>query len=292
MDLYNPLYLITMYSIFALGIYFFSHSHLPVKQTICQTKRILFIAGITILVTYIKAVIEINLPPTILRVILLVLSTNVYWALYLSLFEGTKAQKLFVILRFQAINNFIEISLWLLLILAVGGEQAMLMQNRGWWSGEIVIITFLFISYWLDKRKKPDAHKHSSMMMLIQELIIVVYLVVSLVLTITTDIALQGYFISLIILLWVYFFRNERKERENYDFQLNQQKYLLLEEHYEEMENYHEKVRIVKHDMKNHLLNLNSHLQQDDYPQVKKQLTHLLQTYQHEISMNDEEGNK
>lgn len=281
--------LIFAYSTLAWAFYFFAQSLLPLKSMISRTRFVFFVAGITILVAWIKASIEIIFPPTILRIILLTISNTVYEALYLSLFEGTIAQKIFVIMRSHFIETFIENFLWLLLILAVGDKQAILMDNIGWWSGEIVFLTFLLTSYWLYKRKKPDAHKQSNTMMFIQELIIVVFFVVNLVLATGTDVISQGYFLTLSVFLFAYFIIAERKEKENYEFQLNQQKYLLLEEHYEEMENYHEKVRIVKHDMKNHLLNLNSHLQQEDYQQVQKQLTQLVDTYQNEISIGHEE---
>lgn len=286
------LFVLLAYLTLALGFYFFAQSHLPLKTTISRTKLLLFIVGITILVGYIKFTIELSLPPSMFRIFLLIASNTVYEAFYLGLFEGTRAQKFFVIMRAHFITTFIENLLWFLLILAVGEEQAILMETIGWWSGEIFFIIFLIISYWVYKRKKPDIHKQSTTMMFVQEMIIFVYFVVNLVLATGTDVISQGYFIALSILLFAYFIIAERKEKENYEFQLNQQKYLLLEEHYEEMESYHEKVRIVKHDMKNHLLNLNSHLQQNDYPQVTKQLARLIQTYQQEISIGNEEENK
>lgn len=287
----NLLTLIFAYSTFALSFYYFAKSLLPLKSAISRTNFVLFVVEITFLVAWIKANIEIIFPPTILRIILLTSSNIVYEAFYLLPFKGTRAQKFFVIMRSHFITTFIENLLWLLLILAVGDEQAMLMENIGWWSGEVAFIILLITSYWFYKRKKPDAHKQSNTMIFIQEMIIAAYFVVNLVLATGTDVISQGYFLTLSILLFAYFIIAERKEKENYQFQLNQQKYLLLEEHYEEMENYHEKVRIVKHDMKNHLLNLSSHLQQEDYPQVQKQLDQMVDTYQKEISIGHKEEN-
>lgn len=284
--------LILAYSTLAWAFYFFAQSLLPLKSAISRTKCVLFVAGITTIVICIKVTIEFNLPPTILRIILLTSSNTVYKAFYLCLFEGTIVQKFFVIMRSNFMISFIENLLWLLLILVMGNEEIILIENSGWWTVFITfLITSLVTSYWLYKRKKPDAHKHSITMMFIQEMIIAVYFVVNLVLITETDVISQSYFITLSILLFAYFIIAERKEKENYEFQLNQQKYLLLEEHYEEMESYHEKVRIVKHDMKNHLLNLNSHLQKDDYQQVQKQLTQLVDTYQNEISIGHEAEN-
>ncbi|MGL9730086.1 sensor histidine kinase [Enterococcus sp. DIV0756] len=266
--LYSSFLYTTLYS---LNYYLLTSYFLTLKSKV--NKQAVFL--ILFISTYIYA--EINglitpLGPGTKRKLLLDLLMIIYLIINMAYYADTWKKKIFVsgmLLYFQLMSEAI---LWILLNLVYGADGATRIVQTDWHAGEMGNFIVFFLVIYIRRKDGGKINYLTTKTIILHLSITLLCITMAGDFLYETNLFLVLRFLVLIILFYFYFKHVETTARENYELQLNGQKHLLMEEYYRKIDNYHNEVRIIKHDMKNQLLNLEGYLREENISQARTQL--------------------
>lgn len=217
------------------------------------------------------------MPHSILRVILLHLSLVGYIWSNLCLFKGTWQMKVFVMILSIFSRMVSEGIVWSTIVFILGTEGAAALLQTAWPSGEIGNYVTLLLILLIRKSKLHRIQYFSKKTMVMHGSIIISSMLLSIRLLIATDFFYVFIFTVQLFLFYSYFKHVEMTSKENYDYQLNEQKHTMMENYYQRIDSYQKEVLRLKHDMKNQLLVLRGHMDKAELPQMESLLDSMLQ---------------
>ncbi len=212
------------------------------------------------------------LGPGILRTVLLYTLSFVHQFVNLIFYQGKRYQKLFVASLYVYVGTFTESVLWMIVNLMMTPEEATLLDQTDWHSGEmsnLLIMLFFLVMY---KGKRKPLHKLPTNLLLIHIAIIITWLYISITMLYETNIFSLVLSLSLMGLFNAYSKLTEDAAVKNLRYQMQAQNQQMMLEHYQQVENYQQEIRMMRHEMKNQMLRLQGYLDEEDYPKIRNQL--------------------
>ncbi len=208
------------------------------------------------------------------RAITLFILSGVYLSLLANYLSETKKVKrrdlgiyFFILFSFDVFH-------WLFTLSLFGYHNTQKLIEENWLASELgkilIIVTLLFI------RRKNKKLPKKVWLLLTLLLMTAALITIGIVYSANRELLLLPILLMGLFYLFIYFV--SETYRSNYEYQMNEQKYLLLREHFQEIEKQHETIRILKHDMKSQLSNLYGHIQQANYPQLHRQIESLMES--------------
>lgn len=248
----------------------------PVKEKIKRPSSILIILFSTLVLIALGTPLS-EMEAGVLRTVINLALIIVYYLILLHYFHAKFYLKVSAIAVSYLVMLLYDTFSWLLILEYFGPEQATLIQQEGWATSESFMIVAVLVIFLIRKFRKPKAYDIPVRMVIVQLLIVCVCAAILVIASFSTDPYLVFFLLMLLILCYIYFKQAERVNQKNHQHELNEQKHLLLQEHYEALESYQETIHMLKHDMKNQLIVVNGYMLQGDYPQAHVQLNKLLE---------------
>lgn len=214
----------------------------------------------------------IPLGPGTLRSMLLYTLLYMYLFINLVFYHGKWYQKFFVASIFLFMVVFTESIVWMVANFFLTPEEALLLDHTDWHAGEMSNFLGLLILLVMYKGKSKPIRKLPTNLLLIYTAIIITWLYISTTMLYETDIFSLVLILLLMGLFYAYSKLTEDAAVKNITYQMQAQNQQMLLEHYQQVENYQQEIRMMRHEMKNQMLRLQGYLDEEDYPQIGKQL--------------------
>ena len=268
-------YLLSLFLLPMVMLTIFSFTF-PVKEKLKRPCSILIILFSTLVLFALGTPLS-EMEPGVLRTVINLGLIIAYFLILLHFFHAKFYMKVSAIAVIYLVMLLYDTFSWLLILEYFGPEQATLIQQEGWATSEGFLIVAALVLFFIRKYRKPKTYDIPVKMLVVQLLIVGVCAAILVIASFSTDPYLVFFLLMLLILCYVYFKQAERVNQKNHQYELNEQKHLLLQEHYEELESYQERIHMLKHDMKNQLIVVNGYMLQGDYPKAHSQLSKLLE---------------
>lgn len=214
----------------------------------------------------------IPLGPGTLRSMLLYTLLYSYLFINLVFYLGKWYQKFFVASIYTLILVFAESIVWMVANFFLTPEEALLLDHTDWHAGEMSNFLILLILLVMYKGKRKPIRKLPTNLLLIHTAIIITWLYISTTMLYETDIFSLVLILLLMGLFYAYSKLTEDAAVKNLTYQIQAQNQQMLLEHYQQVENYQQEIRMMRHEMKNQMLRLQGYLDEEDYPQISQQL--------------------
>lgn len=225
--------------------------------------------------TYVYAHINealIPIGPGMFRTLLLYTLLFCYQFINLIYYQEKLYQRFFVAVLYAYIALFTEGLLWTIATFILTPEGANQMAQSDWHAAEMsnfLLIIFLLL---LHKGEKKKIRELPTNLLLLHVGIVFTWLFISSILLYETQTFLLVLFLLLLVLFYAYSRLTEEATRKNLTYQMQAQNQQMLIDHYQQVENYQQEIRMMRHEMKNQMLRLQGYLDEEDYPQISKQL--------------------
>lgn len=194
-----------------------------------------------------------------------------YLMINLIFYQGKWYHKLFVAGLYFFLCLFAESILWIIVTMIMTPEEAYLLDQTNWYSGEMstyLVLVFLLV---MAKGKKP-IREVPAKLVLMHTSIIFMCIVISGTLAYETKTVLLILFLFLMLLIYVYLKFVEEVSRKNFTYQMDAQNHEILLKYYQQVENYQQEIRMMRHEMKNQMLRIQGDLEEENYLKIPEYL--------------------
>lgn len=217
------------------------------------------------------------MPQSTIRIILFHVILVGYISCNLCLFTGKWQMKIFAMILSIFSRMVSEGIVWSTIVFILGSEGAEALAQSGWPSGEIGNYVTLLLILLIRKSKLHRIQYFSNKTMMMHGSIIIIGMLLSFRMLLSTDFFYVFMFTIQLFLFYSYFKHVEMTSKENYDYQLNEQKHTMMEKYYQRIDSYQKEILRLKHDMKNQLLVIQGHVVKAELTQVESLLDSMLQ---------------
>lgn len=275
--------------VMAMNMILLHSQFLEIKDSLKRSTRNFVVFFICSIYSYAIEIITSQINPGLIRGVLLLVCAIVIVSVTSFFYSGAWYKRIFTFIMLQFFFIMSELIVWWIILIGRSPVEALKFVEGRWGAGYITVV-FTLIGLLLMRRISKYKQKHTSREAVMIYILMFLTMMMASIPTLFTPIPLLSVTLFFLLLFFYGSFKlTEKIYRDNHELELKQQKQQLLKEYYCNIEKHHQEVRIVKHDMKNHLQSLNGYLLQKDYSHMICHIDKLISKIDEENSLIDME---
>lgn len=217
------------------------------------------------------------------------LSVNVYYVMALVLvswlyiefvmvhFTGKRAQKL-VIGGSYLLFNFYSGFLLLMFVQSIFGETlARQLMDRGWLVDDLLKVALFFLLLYVKKQRVKKEYDYPVHLIILSVFITANCLALAVLFLMKGELIILLPIAFLLLLFSSYLKLSKQAYKENYHYQVKEQKQQLMKEHYQKVDDFHDEIQQLHHKMTMQLLTMQKLIDRNEFSQMQTQLSGLIE---------------
>lgn len=211
------------------------------------------------------------------QVIMLLLISWIYIEVVMAQFAGKRSYKLatggcYLLFCFYA-DSFLS-----LLILSIFGESFRhQFMGRGWIVDDLLEIALLLLLLYVNKQRTKKEYDYPIHLIVLSVFITANCVVIALLFLINGELIILLPIVFLLLLFFNYLKLSKQAFKENYHYQVKEQKQQLLKEHYKKIDGFHQEIQQLQHKMNIQLMTMQKQVERNEFPQMAMQLAGMIE---------------
>lgn len=209
--------------------------------------------------------------------IVLFLISWIYIELVMAHFTGKRSHKLLAGGAYLLFHFYAASFLSMFLLSIFGKNFTHQFMDKGWIVDDLLeIVLFLLLLYVKRQRTKKD-YDYPIHLIVLSVFITVNSLVIALLFFLNGELIILLPIALLLLLFYSYLKLSKQAYKENYHYQVKEQKQQLITEHYQKIDSFHEEIQQLQHKMNVQLMTMQKQAERNEFPQMASQLAGMIE---------------